>query len=190
MSGKQSLSALVRKYRVEDGPRLDAYLDYFRKLGTIDEAIEFACLGKDGKIHDHQYRVGGRKLEKARKLLIKRVKWIESCRSFDELFRLVELATLGIDRFGELAIYETSLRLGAYLKRSPKAVYVHAGTKKGCKALGVATTGGIVVMENLPKAVGELEPYHAENFLCIFKGELGGPSRTSKGRRPSGQRVC
>ena len=59
----------------------------------------------------------------------------------------------------------------------PELVYLHAGTKKGCKALGVATKGGTVEMEKLPKAVRSLEPYHAENFLCIFKVVVGGAGR-------------
>lgn len=171
---KKSLSSLVAIYDHMNGPKLDTYLDYFKKLATLDDAIQYAFLGKDGKIHDHQYRVGKLKLGRARKLLQNHSAEIEACKSFDDLLTLVEDRTSSIDRFGVLAVYDTSLRLGAYLKLWPEVVYLHAGTKKGCKVLGVATKGGTVEMSSLPQSIRPLKPYHAENFLCIFKGHFDG----------------
>src|SRR3954469_16598278 len=65
---RNSLSTLIASYcrRADLGPRLDKYLDYFRTLKSLDDAIQLACHGKDGKIHGHQYRVGKQKLEQAR----------------------------------------------------------------------------------------------------------------------------
>lgn len=169
-----SLSNLVAIYRRKHGPRIAAYLDYFTKLQSLEDAIRFACHGKEGRIHGHQHLVGKVKLEQARTMLQRHADEIKACKSFDELLSLVEDHTSSIDRFGVLAVYDTSLRLGAYLGRWPEVVYLHAGTKKGCKALGVATKGGRVEMENLPKPIRVLEPYQAEDFLCIFKDEVGG----------------
>lgn len=188
---QQSLSTLVAIYRRKHGPRIAAYLGYFAKLPSLDEAIRFACHGKDGKIHGHQHLVGKAKLEQARKALQRHADEITACKTFDELLTLIEDRTSSIDRFGVLAVYDTSLRLGAYLDLWPEVVYLHAGTKKGCKALGVVTKGGTVEMEKLPKAVRVLEPYLAEDFLCIFKDAFEGAGGIAKGCSPSGRpRIC
>jgi hypothetical protein len=187
---QQSLSTLVAIYRRKHGPRIAAYLDYFTKLKSLDDAIRFACHGKEGNIHGHQFLVGKVKLEQARKALQRHANEITACKSFDELLTLVEDRTSGIDRFGVLAVYDTSLRLGAYLGIWPEVVYLHAGTKKGCKALGVGTKGGTVEMELLPKPVRALEPYQAEDFLCIFKDRFAGAGGKVQGCGPEGRGEC
>jgi len=178
-----SLASLIRVYRYKYGPRLIAYLDYFERLNSLDDAIRFACHGRDGKIHSHQRRIGRVKLEQARKSLVKHSDEIAACESFGELLNLVEKRTARIERFGVLTVYDTSLRLGAHLKLWPEIVYLHAGTKKGCKALGVDTGDGTVDMEGLPKPLRVLVPYQAEDFLCIFKifkAQLAGASGKGK----------
>lgn len=181
---QKSISTLVAIYRRKYGPIIAAYLNYFVKLSSLDDAIRFACHGKAGIIHGHQHLVGKVKLEQARKVLQRHADEITACKSFDELLILVEECTSGIDRLGVLAIYDTSLRLGAYLGLWPEVVYLHAGTKKGCKALGVATKGGKVEMEKLPKPLRVLEPYRAEDFLCIFKDQFAGSDVKAKGCGP------
>jgi hypothetical protein len=190
MSQQQSLSTLVAIYRRKHGPRIAAYLDYFTKLTSLDDAIRFACHGKEGKIHGHQHLVGKEKLEQARKTLQRHADEITSCESFKKLLTLVEDRTSGIDGFGVLAVYDTSLRLGVYLGIWPEVVYLHAGTKKGCKALGVVTKGGTVEIEKLPKPVRRLEPYQAEDFLCIFKDAFAGARGKEKGCGPGGRGGC
>ncbi|WP_013627482.1 hypothetical protein [Rubinisphaera brasiliensis] len=180
----KSLSQLVRIYKRKHGPRLAAYLGYFQTLDSIDDAIRFACHGKDGKIHGHQHLVGKAKLEQARKKLQKCSDEIARIKFFDDLLCLVKDRTGSIYGFGVLAVYDTTLRLGAYLDVWPKVVYLHAGTKKGWKALGVATKGGTVETEQLPKPIRSLEPYQAEDFLCIFKDLFGGEDGEAKGCLP------
>ena len=71
--------------------------------------------------------------------------------------------------------------VGNYLDRWPQVVYLHAGTKIGYEVLtGLSTKSHYVDMEDLPKPLQVLEPYHVENFLCIFKdhfGNGGGPTK-------------
>jgi hypothetical protein len=169
---QRSLSTLVAIYRRKYGPQIAGYLAHFQMLKSLDDAIRFACHGKEGRIHDYQRLVGKKKLEQARQQLQKHADQIAASGSFSALLALVKEHTGSIDRFGELAIYDTSLRLGAYLGDWPEVVYLHAGTKKGCKALGVATSGGEIEMQKLPKPIQSLEPYEAEDFLCIFKDQF------------------
>ena len=182
----QPLNQLVRIYKRKHGPRLAAYLDFFRELDLLDDAIRFACHGKEGKIHGHQHLVGKAKLEQARKKLQKCADEIAAVESFDDLLTLVEDRTSSIYRFGVLAVYDTSLRLGAYHDVWPEIVYLHAGTRKSCKALGVPTKGGTVELEQLPKPIRSLEPYQAEDFLCIFKDQFDGEDGDAKGCLPRG----
>ncbi len=187
---KRPLSSLVAIYNRENGPNLDDDLQFYRNLASIDDAIRFACHGRNGKIHKHQRRVGRATLEHARKVLHRHTDKITACKSFDDLLTLVENRTSSIDRFGVLAAYDTSLRLGAYLGLSPQLVYTHAGTKKGCKALNVPTKGGKVEMVDLPSPINDMEPYHAENFLCIFKDRFSGVDEAGKEPDPRKTRSC
>jgi len=180
------LSQLVRIYNRKHGPRLAAYLEYFQTLDSLEDAIRFACHGKDGKIHGHQHLVGKEKLKQARRKLQKVADEIAAVESFDDLLNLVEDRTSSIYRFGVLAVYDTSLRLGANLNVWPEVVYLHAGTRRGCRALGVVTKGGTVEMGHLPKPIRSLDPYQAEDFLCIFKDQFGGEEVEKKGCLPRG----
>jgi len=80
---KKSLSTLVGIYKKQFAPRIAEYLGYFEKLGSLDDAIRFGCLGKDGKIHGHQRRVGRKNLTKASKKLLRHSADVESCETFD-----------------------------------------------------------------------------------------------------------
>jgi hypothetical protein len=180
MSGKKprsssgSLNDLVTQYLLDHGPKLDAYLKFFAKPTLLlSDAIERSGLTIDGKVHDHQRLVGRKKLEQVSKALLKNIDTLKACRSFEELHQLVSDCTRHIDRFGVLARYDISLRIGANLGLRPEIVHLHAGSKKGCKKLGVQIKGKTVEMSSLPKPIQRLKPHHAENFLCIYKDGFG-----------------
>ena len=89
-------------------------------------------------------------------------------RTFDELHSFLEVTFLKIPGLGVLYTYDTALRIGFYLRLEPKAVYLHAGTKIGARALGV-TTAKRAQVRDLPLALQVLPVHEIENFLCIFK---------------------
>jgi hypothetical protein len=146
-------------------------LDANRDSKSLAKAIEIAT-GSSGTVPDHQRRVGRKILKKACSALLADEHQIKACTSFDALFHLVERTTADIHRFGELAVYDTSLRLGVWLNKWPKKVYLHAGTRKGAKALGMDVSRGFVEMKELPKAVQVLKPWEAEDFLCIYEDDF------------------
>ena len=176
MSGKRphtrkgdSLADLVRRYLAASGagPRLDDYLDSFRTCSTA-EAIERA--GFDGEnVHPHQRRLGRKILAQAARALRRKIDAVRACGHFEELHGLVTSCTQRIDRFGALARYDVALRIGAHLGVWPELIYQHAGTKVGCKKLGVRCEGKTVEPAELPAPIRRLKPHHAENFLCIYK---------------------
>jgi hypothetical protein len=74
---------------------------------------------------------------------------------------------------GELMVYDTALRIGAFLKLEPVSVYLHAGTKTGAKALGLTVSGKKNInVTDLPKEFRKLKPHEIEDCLCIYKDNI------------------
>ena len=149
-------------------------LAFYRSQPTTADAIRAATctLGPNDKIEHHQCRVGRVRLQRAATALLKHIDEIEKCRSFVELLAVVERASRGIERFGELAAYDTAFRIGLKLKLMPKEVYLHTGTRKGCRNLGLKASRKFIEMKELPQELRLLEPHEAEDFLCIYKDRL------------------
>ena len=137
-----SLADLVRRYPAAGGagPRLDDYLNSFRTCSLAEEIERAGFNGEN--VHPHQRRLGRKKLAQAAKALLKKIDAVQTCRSFEELHELVTNCTRHIDRFGALARYDVALRIGANLGLWPELIYLHAGTKVGCKKLGIQRRAG------------------------------------------------
>lgn len=167
---KNSLGELIRIYERGHGRRLDAYLAKFENQLTLNEAIKVVHLYENQQVHPHQRRVGRSIFEDVViPSLLVRVAEIEACQSFHDLHSCIKNLTSHVRRFGELAVYDTALRIGANRKLWPSVVYIHAGTKKGCKSLAIPANGETIELKELPEPLQSLMPHHAENFLCIFK---------------------
>jgi hypothetical protein len=54
----------------------------------------------------------------------------------------------------------------------PTKVYLHAGTRRGVRALGLDYSADVLKVSALPKELRSLEPHELEDILCIFKYEL------------------
>ena len=89
------------------------------------------------------------------------------------LIRTVEECS--VSGFGVLAVYDTSLRLGSWLDALPTMVYLHAGTTQGARALGLDCSQKVIQVNDFPEPLKDLEPYHVENFLCIYKKKIKNP---------------
>ncbi len=169
-----NLKAIAHIYVRDIRPRAQTELDWFRQQPSLESAIEQAALAtnSEGKRYSHQYRLKKTALEEARRVLLMNSKAIAQSKSFDDLFSLVETRVGGITGIGELYIYDTSLRIGAKLGLLPTKVYLHAGTRKGARALGFESKARTLEMSELPPELGQLEPHEIEDVLCIFKDDL------------------
>ncbi|MDQ3246773.1 MAG: hypothetical protein M3Q52_07800 [Pseudomonadota bacterium] len=85
--------------------------------------------------------------------------------------RIVEDSS--VSGFGPLARYDTALRIGFWLRLLPARVYLHAGTRDGSRALGLDAADGSLGRDQLPPELEPLEMHEVEDFLCIYKGQLG-----------------
>ena len=171
----QNLTKLIEEYKKGDGEicsflELDKQLKEFDPSENIKDVLKRAgvAVRKNGKRFDHQRRITYLSLEKLTRSLNLNQNRIQKLTSFDELYNFIK--ELKIEGIGKLAIYDTSLRIGHYLKLKPKDVYIHAGVSKGLRKLKIPTRGKInISIKDLPDEFSALKPYHAENFLCIYK---------------------
>jgi hypothetical protein len=149
-------------------------LAYFRRLRTDQDVISRAALAQlpTGKRHSHQRRLPDVALEESRRRLLKNLPSLREAESFDELFEMVDRIIGPIYRIGELAIYDTSLRVGARFGLEPTKVYLHAGTRKGAKALGLDWKKDALEMAELPVELQMLTAREAEDVLCIYKDDF------------------
>ena len=173
-----TFDAIVRTYIRRIGPRAQAELDWFIRQPTLRDAIKNAALARNskGKRYSHQRRIRRAAIQEALSILPHESKRIERCRTFAELFKLIN-ALEGVPGIGELYVYDTSLRIGAKLDLFPKKVYLHAGTRLGARALGLRVSATLDASE-LPKQFRVLKPHEIEDVLCIFKDKLKASAAT------------
>ena len=168
-----SLKEIVRRYINEFRQREGRELEFFARLkDNPARAIEHACLAllPSGKRFSHQRRIPRIVLEEAHRRIASQN--LKGCVSFHDLFLLVYCCTKDIKGYGELCVYDTSLRLGAFLNLEPEYIYLHAGTRRGAKALGINPKEVYVTKEELPKPFRSLKPREIEDCLCIYEDEL------------------
>jgi hypothetical protein len=100
---------------------------------------------------------------------------IQSTTSSAKLHTLIEESiTRSRKRLDEMYRYDTALRIAAKLNRMPAAVFLHAGTRAGAKALGLDVTGRSLLKSQLPDEFRDLECHQIEDVLCIYKKYFAG----------------
>lgn len=172
--GGSGLALLVREYRDNHKLRLDRLLAFYRNQNSLEDAINTAGLAMDYdcRKHSHQWRIPKGVLEDTKNILLRNRNRIARCRTFDGLIALVKGKTGGVSNFGELCVYDAALRIGSYIGVYPREVYLHAGTKKGCRALDLNWQGRTLATKQLPRTIQALRPWEIEDFLCIYKEQI------------------
>jgi len=167
-----TLERIVADYIEHKRPNLARFLKFYAIQRSLADAIELAAYARTppGKKHSHQRRLPRGASEKAHAALGRAD--LNRCRTFAELHSSVEHAIRGIDKIGVLMVYDTSLRLGAFLKLEPDLVYLHAGTREGAAALGIDRSRETVRRDELPAPLRALCPHEIEDCLCIYKAQL------------------
>lgn len=165
------IEAAVARYRRENLPKLDQLLSWYAGCATLDDAIRAASHGLDhrGRRHPHQRRLKKPALERACADLLARSSVIAAARTFESLYDITAQVAGSIQGLGQLYAYDTALRVGAWLGVYPAAVYLHAGTRLGARAIGVDPSRETVPVTGLPEPFHVLKPHEAEDALCIYK---------------------
>jgi hypothetical protein len=168
----EGLEGVVVKYRRSCQSRLDAQLRSFADEPTLQSAVARAALAetRDGKRYSHQRRLKRVVLQAVRSQLFELD--FGAIRGFDELHTIIDRAIGSIHGVGELMVYDTALRIGAKLRVMPDRVYLHSGTRRGARSLGLPFKMRSISIAELPGPLRSLKPYEIENCLCIFKDLL------------------
>jgi hypothetical protein len=181
-----TLEGIVAAYLRDYADGEARYLRFYQIQKSLPDAITKAALAElpNGGRFSHQWRIPGDVLAKARDALLKLD--YTSVHTFRELYERVASALRPIRGIGLLTIYDTAHRLGAYLKLSPDEVYLHAGVRKGAKALGLGDWKAKLPMSVFPPAFQRLRPEQVEDCLCIYKSQLQAWRRAQKQQNRSG----
>ena len=167
-------SGVVRHYRAEFQNDAVRELRYFAIQRSFEDAISKAAIAQrpDGKRFSHQRRIPKPALEESRRRLLRARSRLANVSTFDALLKIVEDEIGPIHKIGKLTVYDTALRIAAWRRLEPEVVYLHAGTKVGAKALGLAYRERTIALENLPAPLRRLSPRELEDVLCIYKDVL------------------
>ena len=182
---KEAVSDYVAHHRADAAGELD----FYRAIPTLRRAISKAARAHtaDGGKHPHQRRIACDVLRAFGARLVRLEDTLREAPSFEELHRVVQGVGDLIHGIGELAVYDTALRIGANLRLAPTRVYLHRGTRDGAEAVDVVGRCSTIAVSELPAAFACLEPHEIEDCLCIFKGLLkGDPSLRPTGCRCNG----
>jgi hypothetical protein len=136
----------------------DADLREFRKLPSLNHAIGHGALCHwlpEIKRHPHQYRIPAPLLHAAERRLQRAAGTLLSAPNFEALHDAIyrRIRWKGI---GSLTIYDIAQRIGAFLGKAPRLVYLHRGTRIGARRFGF--TGDTLDPGSLPPAFSRLRP--------------------------------
>ncbi|MCA9164078.1 MAG: hypothetical protein KDA62_13910 [Planctomycetales bacterium] len=166
-----SLDAIIAPYLANYSDNAERELRFFRRQRTLGDALENAALARlpSGKRAHHQRRLAASTLNAAW-IALQRCDF-NACNDFHDLFCLIHETVQPIHGIGELYVYDTALRIGAFLRLVPDRVYLHAGVRVGAWALRF-TGGDYILCSDLPLEFTALRPHQIEDCLCIYKREL------------------
>jgi hypothetical protein len=182
-----TLDEIVDDYIENCQPDARAALDEFQGLPSLKDAIRHASLCHrlpDLKRHPHQYRIPQSVLQAVERRLQKAFDQLACAADFEALHDNIYREIEAVPGIGALTIYDIAHRIGAFLGKAPKLVYLHRGTRVGARRLGFA--GKVLDPRSLPSAFLRLTPAEIEDCLCIYKTRLlSGRShdRSSRQRR-------
>jgi hypothetical protein len=164
-----SLHEIVRDYDQRFGSKATRELRFYSRMPNFDAVVTSAGMATmpGGKRWSHQRRIPAPVLEYATEALHRAD--LQSARSFDDLLALIEKAVSRLRGIGELYMYDTALRIGAYLRKLPEKVYLHAGTRVGAAALGLDSRARSIDLKRFPTRLRSLKPHEIEDVLCIYK---------------------
>ena len=169
------LKVFIRHYKVNCRPNKENEFDWFESQPSFESAVSNAAEAKDenGKRYSHQRRIKIIPIKNAKVELLENSDRLRNADSFHSLWLLIDRLIKPISGIGELYVYDTALRIGAFLKFYPEKVYLHAGTRTGAKILKIKTSNkDWIELSELPKDFQKLQMDEIEDILCIYKDDF------------------
>lgn len=146
----------------------------FRDEVDLPSAVKRAALAEDraGKRLRHQWRLKRQVLVESASRLRRRAEALRTAGSFEQLHSEVERCIGVIAGIGPLTVYDTALRIGAFLHHEPELVYLHAGTREGARHVTTKWREKTVAKSDLPAAFQCLKAREIEDCFCIYEEAL------------------
>lgn len=178
----ESWEEILRDYDGRYCCGCDQQIAWFQKQPSLRAAIETAARAVDarGRRFSHQYRIRREAIREATTALLAIERQLARAKSFDALFDSIDEHLRGIAGIGALYRYDTAFRIGAYLRLFPLRVYLHAGTRRGARALGLDYKKDALEISEVPRALRHRKAYEVEDILCIYKDDFAGAHRPNK----------
>lgn len=167
-----SIPAVVAHYQAYCQKRAAAGYRFYGSRPSLEAVVKIAAFAQNpkGKRDGHQCRLTKKALKEAYRRL-QRVD-LRACTTFHQLFTEIEEQIGQITGIGPLMVYDTALRIGAFLELEPEKVYLHRGSRDGARAIGLGKGKDTLEVSELPRPFHRLRPREIEDCLCIYKKEL------------------
>ena len=178
-----TLTQIVAAYKRDHQSGAAQERRWFATQRNFRDAVDLAALAltPGRKRFSHQRRIPGGVLAEAKRILLANLTQLAAADSFKSLHAEIERLVGPVHGIGELYVYDTALRIGAYRSLSPKSVYIHAGVRVGARNLGLDPgRNGRVAIGDLPAPLRSLEAYEVEDILCIYKDQLAGAAMAQR----------
>ena len=186
--GQKSLQLILDDYNrriqvvdAETSKGWHAILDFYGNLPDWKTAVEEAGwfhFDASGRCHDHQYRIYRPAKDQFLNDLRKNSAAIQNSANFEELYENIERFSKK-SGIGELAVYDTAMRLGAFLEKhkggsfKPQKVFLHNGAMKGAKVLFgrrlLVRPCSRMPLSAFAELFPQKEAWEVEEILCIYK---------------------
>ncbi len=176
--GQKSIQSILDDYNTNCS---NEALKYYDSLPDWESAVEEAGrfhFDASGRCHDHQCRIYRIAKEQFLNDLRENSVEIQNCANFEELYDNIErfCKKSGI---GELAVYDTAMRLGAFLERhkgrsfKPQKVFLHNGAMNGAMVLFgrrlLTRPCSRMSLSAFAELFPQKEAWEVEEILCIYK---------------------
>ena len=167
----KNLEMLVKDYLCKYEDSYEPEDQWWAESSTWEKALERAWNSRleNGKMHRHQCHVAP-KLPEGLKIALAANIQPDRFTDFHQLYSWIKSITACVIGLGNTTTYDVARRLGVWMKIQPELVYLHAGSAKGAKKLGIE--GESVILTAFPHEIQKLGATHAENFLCHNKDEI------------------
>ena len=167
----RTLGEVVKDYRRRFGAGAREEAAFFASQRDLPSAVRLAARARTSadRRHPHQYRIPEAVLGRCEAVLLTMVPALRRAKDFEAVLEIVETSIGDIRGVGELLVYDTATRIGAFLGLRPRAVHLHAGVRRGARALGLPVTQGRIALRDLPRPLHGLDGASAEDILCIYK---------------------
>ena len=187
------LDAIVEdfQWRYVDRQKTDQVIAYCADADDFPTAVQRAVEARDanGKHHNHQSKVDitARRLF-GRRIVTRARRGALPLQDFDELHdALDQFKPYGI---GPVTVYDTAIRIAAFLGIEPESVYMHAGVRQGLRAMEEALERlgegphmrgrwrhDKVPVSQFPPPLNGMKADDVEDILCTYREVFDGWGR-------------